>query len=134
MALTRTASASHPAKQVWLVVLCFVFAAFAPTLTHALSYAHPTLPLEICTSEVSAPISQPPSPQDEGGAMQASHCPFCLQVTDRGTPPPQPLPYHFLVQGGTQVPMVWQAFFFSDRLQWAVSPRGPPLVGTLPRS
>lgn len=123
MALTRTASASHPAKQVWLVVLCFVFAAFAPTLT-----------LEICTSEVSAPISQPPSPQDEGGAMQASHCPFCLQVTDRGTPPPQPLPYHFLVQGGTQVPMVWQAFFFSDRLQWAVSPRGPPLVGTMPRS
>ncbi len=131
MAYTSTARAYLPAKRAWLVVLCFVFAAFAPTLTHALSPALPTLPLEICTSEVSAPISQSPSPQDEGGAMQASHCPFCLQPTDRGAPPPQPLPYHFLVQGGIQVPMVWQALFFSDRLQWVVSPRGPPHVGTM---
>ncbi|TXH91378.1 MAG: DUF2946 domain-containing protein [Rhodoferax sp.] len=127
MACTRSVFTHHSGWKVWWAVFSFVFAAFAPTLTHAFTRALPTLPLEICTSAGAVATYQPASPQDEGGAMQSLHCPFCLQNTDRGAPPPQPLPYHFLVQGGSQVSMVWQAFFFLDIAPWLPQVRGPPL-------
>lgn len=128
--LRRTDHHHHhrPAWQVWMVALCFVFAALAPTLTHALARAQPTLPLEICTSAGAVSVSHSPTSQEDGGAMQVVHCPFCLQFTDRGAPAPHPLPYHFLVPGAFQVPMVWQAFFFASTSPWKPQVRGPPSV------
>lgn len=128
MATPRNNAHHRPAWQVWFVALCLVVAALAPTLTHALARVQPTLPLDICSSAGPVPVSQAPSSQDEGGAMQKPHCPFCLQPTDRGAPPPQPLPYHFMVHGGIQVPRVWQAFFFPDITPWLPQVRGPPFA------
>lgn len=111
-----------------MVVLGYVFAVFAPTVSHAIAAAAPRLPAQIICSSSGAqpPISQVPSSPDDGEAMHLMHCAFCLHSTDRGAPPSQPLPYHFLVQDGSQVPLVWQAFFYEPSAIYNPPGRGPP--------
>ncbi len=113
---------------VWVAVLLLVFAALAPTLTQAVGGVPSQSPAQvICTSTGETIIQvDDPSSQDDGPAMPHRHCVFCLQPADRDAPPLLPLPYHFLVQSGLQVPRVWQAFFYAYFVPLRPPPRGPP--------
>jgi hypothetical protein len=114
--------------QVWAALWLLVFAALAPTITHALWASHSGPALSICSSAGVTLVSDGNAQPEEESAMPCVHCLFCLQPTDRGSPPPQPLPYHLMVQGGIQVPVVWQAFFYLLNSAWAPPPRGPPVA------
>jgi len=117
-------------RWVWVLVVCLVYAAFVPGASHALGPTQWGPAQYICVS-VGSPNSQDPSPPEDGSAMHVPHCPFCLQSTDRGAPPPQPLPYHFLVHGGSTAPMVWQALFFPEFVSSLPQVRGPPALTPL---
>ena len=119
---------------VWLAVLVVLLGALAPTLTHALMLATGQVSqgVEICTSEgprrvvADAAASADDSTSLPGSATAPAHCPFCLQTTDRGTLPHDPLPISFLVQCGPWAPLVRQAFFYATTHAFAPPPRGPP--------
>jgi hypothetical protein len=120
---------------VWWGVLVSLWFAAVPLLTHsqALAINPATGGIEICTSHGSqfiapdgALATESPNGQDSGSSHQ--HCPFCLHPADRYAPPPHSDPYLFVVQGGQQVPVAWQAFFYLDKTPlWAPS-RGPPVA------
>jgi hypothetical protein len=125
------------AQRRWslLLVLCVAwFAALAPTVSHALAWSQGSALtfIEVCTTTGSRLVevdTQTPNADSNPGqesALTLSHCPFCLQPTDRCAPPPHPLPYLFLVQGGQQEAPVWQAFFYSPHFDLKAAPRGPP--------
>jgi hypothetical protein len=106
-------------------VLLALFAAIAPTVSHALALEHGAQGIEICTSS-GTQIIPADSPTGPESAVSLSHCPFCLHSADRVAPPPSPVAYLFLVQGGQQEASVWQAFFYSSKHYLKASPRGPP--------
>lgn len=119
---------------VWLAVLVVLLGTLAPTFTHALMPATGQVSqgVEICTSQGSRWITadtaagaddSTPSP---ASVAPLAHCPFCLQTTDRGTAPHDPLPTSFLVQCGPWAPPVRQAFFYATTHAFAPPPRGPP--------
>lgn len=110
----------------WAALWLLVFAALAPTITHALWASNSGPAQSICSSAGITLVSDGNAQPEEESAMPCVHCLFCLQPTDRGSPPPLPLPYHLMVQGGIQVPGVWQAFFYILNAAWAPPPRGPP--------
>lgn len=126
MASAHPLTRRRPTGQVWVALWLLVFAALAPSLSHVLQASHSGPVQTICSSTGSIPVPDGGEPPDEESAMPGAHCLFCLQPTDRGTPPPQPLPYHLMVQGGSQVPVVWQAFFYVLNSVWGPPPRGPP--------
>jgi hypothetical protein len=119
---------------VWLAVCVAVFAALAPTVSHAIALANGnyTFQLDICSVPAYGPIdadnSQNSADSETGSksALSLSHCPFCLHNTDRVAPPPTLLPYLFLIQGGQQELTVWQAFFYPTNTTFKTAPRGPP--------
>ncbi len=118
----------------WLLLCAWLLAAVAPTVSHALAaQADTSARIEICTGTgaqwVDADPSGIPAEATNGpaSALVVSHCPFCLQATDRGAAPPPQLPYLFVVQGGNQERPVWQAFFFSFTDVLSAAPRGPPV-------
>jgi hypothetical protein len=119
---------------VWLAVFVAVFAALAPTVSHAIALAQGNTGggIEICTSEGMRFVAAEPAPSSadsETGsksALSLSHCPFCLHTTDRVAPPPHPVAYLFLDMGGEQEAMVWQAFFFFTHFALSPPSRGPP--------
>jgi hypothetical protein len=134
MALHRRATAQLRPWAVWFALCVAVFMALAPSVSHALAWSQAGSGnlIEICTATGprlvpadSAPSSAD-SPTGQESALSLSHCPFCLHTADRCAPPPNPLPYLFLVQGGQQEAMVWQAFFFSTHFTLVPPPRGPP--------
>ena len=110
---------------VWLAALLALFAALAPSLSHALALARGSQGIEICTGTGTQII---PADSETGSksALSLSHCPFCLHNTDRVAPPPTLLPYLFLIQGGQQEVAVWQAFFYPTNTTFKTAPRGPP--------
>jgi hypothetical protein len=122
---------------VWLAVFVAMFAALAPTVSHAIALAQGNTGggIEICTSEGMRFVAAEPAPSSadsETGsksALSLSHCPFCLHNADRVAPPPTLLPYLFLIQGGQQEVTVWQAFFFVKPPAFAPPSRGPPDFG-----
>jgi hypothetical protein len=111
-----------------------MFAALAPTVSHAIALAQGNTGggIEICTSEGMRFVAVEPAPSSadsETGsksALSLSHCPFCLHNADRVAPPPTLLPYLFLIQGGQQEVTVWQAFFYPTNTTFKTAPRGPP--------
>jgi hypothetical protein len=130
---SRYLSATRRPWVVWLMLgVCFL-SALAPAVSHALAaQASISARIEICTGTgaqwVDADPSGIPAEATNGpaSALVVSHCPFCLQPTDRGAAPPPQLPYLFLVQGGNQERPVWQAFFFPSTDFPTAAPRGPP--------
>jgi hypothetical protein len=115
----------HRLWAAWLAVLLVLFAALAPTVSHAIAVERGAQTLEICTSTgaKSIPADSPTGPES---ALHLDHCPFCLHAADRVAPPPTPVAYLFLVQGGQQEAMVWQAFFYAPHPYPKAAPRGPP--------
>ena len=100
---------------VWLALLMAVFAALAPTVSHAITLARGgDAPLvEICTSDgprwvaLNMPADSPDVPPWAG---HPEHCPFCLHATDRVVPPPQVSLPNFGVPSGTVAPELGHAF------------------------
>jgi hypothetical protein len=123
-----------PHWSLWLVLCVAWFAALAPTVSHALAWGQVSelTFIEVCSTTgarvVAVDNAFTPADSNPGqeSPLTLSHCPFCLQPTDRCAPPPHPLPYLFLVQGGQQEAPVWQAFFYSEQRSFAPPPRGPP--------
>jgi hypothetical protein len=118
---------------LWLVLCVAWFAAMAPTVSHALAWGQGSALtfIEVCTTTGSrVVVDNAFTPGDSNPGQESpltlSHCPFCLQTTDRCAPPPEPLPYLFWSPGGQQEAPVWQAFFYSQERTFAPLPRGPP--------
>ncbi|MDO8775496.1 MAG: DUF2946 family protein [Burkholderiaceae bacterium] len=124
----------HHPWSVWLAVLIAVLGALAPTVSHALMPAMGQAPqgFEICTDQgprwVPADVAASADDSTPGpkSAAPTPHCQFCLQTTDRGTFPSDPLPNLFLVQDGQRESPVWQAFFYPSIRSFLPPPRGPP--------
>lgn len=120
---------------VWLAVLIAVFAAFAPTLSHALVLARGGPPplLAVCTSigmQGVANALAADSPDGQESAPSLAHCPFCLLSTDRAVPAPHVLAHLFAVLGDHGEPTTRQAFFFLRHFALTPPPRGPPSIFT----
>lgn len=125
------------AAHVWLALLLAVFAALAPTVSHALAASRGdagTL-TEICSStgsrwvsvnQADANSSSTDSSNGQESAISLTHCPFCLLSTDRVAPAPHPLVHLFAVFGDNPEPTVLQAFFYFEHFPWGPPPRGPP--------
>jgi hypothetical protein len=117
---------------VWWAVLVAVLFAVAPTLTHALAFAHgDSLPIEICTAQGARTVApdtaharDSASEQDSSVAMQ--HCPFCLHQADRIAPLLLALPHLLSPQGAQQVLTDWQLLGYADNTPLWSPPRGPP--------
>jgi hypothetical protein len=118
---------------VWLAVLLAVFAALAPTLSHALVWSQGAgaPAVQLCASEgmrwVASPISTDPHDGQESAAP-LNHCPFCLLSTDRVAPASHALLHLFAVIGDPEAPTIRQAFFFLTQFALTPPPRGPPAV------
>lgn len=121
-------SSQRCTHRVWMVVLGYVFAVFAPTVSLAIAAAASPVPAQMICGSGGALLQNSPAPSspDDGEAMQSMHCAFCLQSSDRSAPPSEPLPYHFLVQDGHQVPSIWQALFYESSPVYSPPGRGPP--------
>jgi hypothetical protein len=125
------ASLRRPAT-VWLALLIAVFAALAPTVSHAIALARGgDAPLvEICTSDgprwmaLNVPADSPDVPP---WAVHPDHCPFCLHVTDRVAPPPSVSLADFDLSGQPVAPTPDQAFLPITHFAPAPPPRGPPV-------
>lgn len=116
---------------VWLALLIVVFAAIAPTLSHALVWARaagePTV--EVCTPAGMRWVVLKGSTDFPDGPKSVSmleHCPFCLHATDRVVPPPQVSLHDFGVLGEPVAPALGQAFLLITHFAPAPPPRGPP--------
>jgi hypothetical protein len=117
----------------WWTVLVAVLFTIAPTLTHALAFAHgDKLSIEICTAQGSktvAPDSAHAADSSTGQEPAASlqHCPFCLHQADRMAPPPSPLHCALIAQDGQQELTDSQVFLYADNSPLWAPPRGPPV-------
>ncbi|MDR3369327.1 DUF2946 domain-containing protein [Rhodoferax sp.] len=116
---------------VWLALFIAVFAALAPTVSHAITLARGgDAPLvEICTSEgprwmaLKLPADSPDVPP---WAVHPEHCPFCLHASDRVAPPPSISLPDFGVPGDPVAPTLGQACLSVTHFAPAPPPRGPP--------
>lgn len=117
----------HRPWAVWLAVLIVVFGALAPTVSHALAltYRVASMETEHCSS---AGLVQTASDSTggQGAAAALVHCPFCLHLTDRLAPPPQPLVCPLRVVGRHPPPMVLPLPACAVEFVLAAAPRGPP--------
>jgi Protein of unknown function (DUF2946) len=115
----------HRLWATWLAVLLALFAALAPTVSHALALDHATQSIEICSSTgaQTIPADSPAGPES---TKLMDHCPFCLLQADRVAPPPSPVATLFLVQGGQQEDPIAQVFFYVPDTYSSATPRGPP--------
>lgn len=116
--------------QVWLALMLFVFAALAPTVSHALVVSGAAgYDTEICSANSPRSVqfsSNPDSSNGQESGSSLSHCPFCLLSIDRVAPAPHPLVHLFDVLGDTPEPTIEQAFFYSEYFFVGAPPRGPP--------
>lgn len=117
----------HRLWAAWLAVLLALFAALAPTVSHAIAAERGVQTLEICTS-TGAKVIPADFPNGQESAAHLEHCPFCLLSTDRIAPAPTPVTYLFLVHSGSQEVAAGQPFFYSPRPYSKTAPRGPPAV------
>lgn len=127
----------RPSWVVRLALLVAVFAALAPTVSHALARAAWLGGAQqgtfICSTNGPRGVAEQPGASSEqtspaGGdlAHVVNHCPFCLHNTDRIAPPPGLIAHLFLTLGGSLGSAVWQAFLFEFTRYTAATPRGPP--------
>jgi hypothetical protein len=128
----------QPARRLWaawLAVLLALFAALAPTVSHAIAFtrAGDHAGVEICTSTgpqwLAAPDAAASADDESPGkktASQVEHCPFCLLQADRVAPVSLPVVFHFGGAGNARVDPVPQSHFYSTYFALAPPPRGPP--------
>lgn len=134
------------ARRTWIhrpwamgLALCVaVFAALAPTVSHALWQGHARQGFAVCTAQgerwvtadptpSSLPNSSAPSaPHGPDLAFALVHCAFCLHTADHIAPPPGSIAHLFLAREGQQGDAVSQAFFFLPEFFLPAAPRGPP--------
>lgn len=128
---------TRPLWVVRLALLVAVFAALAPTVSHALARAawlggaqqgtfvcSTTGPRWVAAQ--SGATSEQTSPAGGEVAHVFNHCPFCLHNTDRIAPPPGLIAHPNLTSGGFLGGTAWQAFLFEFTRYTAATPRGPP--------
>jgi hypothetical protein len=112
---------------VWLAVLIAVFSALAPTVSHALALTYRVAPMEASyCSSMGMVDAVPDSTGGQGSAAALVHCPFCLHVTDRLAPPPQPVVCPLRVVGRHPPPRVLPVPAYAVDFVLAAAPRGPP--------
>ena len=125
-------AAAHGTRVLWLAVLLAIFAALAPTLSHALAAAGqtPAPLLEVCTSSGMRPAGATGQGGEQSEAPTSlqtlSDCSFCWLATDRLAPAPYSEPYAFLGAVAHQRPRAEQPHFFLRPWVLAPPPRGPP--------
>jgi hypothetical protein len=123
---------------VWLAVLIAVFAALAPTVSHALARTYRVASMETdhCSSVGLMPTAanSTGSTDGQGSAAALVHCPLCLHVTDRVALLPVVALPPLLLPDASPPPRVQQVFFFSTYLAHAPPPRGPPGFQSYQRS
>jgi hypothetical protein len=121
----------HP-WPVWLTLWLALFGALAPTVSHALAWAHgEQAPLiEICTSAgprwMALSSASEFAPSDPATPAALDHCPFCTLMADRTAPPPQPLPLCVAAAGHADMPGLPPMVFLPAQVLAAAHPRGPP--------
>ena len=122
-------------RAVWWTVLVALWFAAISLLNHLhiLDADLGIVGIEICTNhgpETVAPdeVHATDSLSGQETASTHKHCPFCLHPSDRYVPLLNPNPPLFLVQGGCQAPVAWQAYFYFDKTPLWAPPRGPPAV------
>lgn len=126
------ASNGRPPWVLWLALWLALFGALAPTVSHALAWAHgDQAPLiEVCTSAgprwMALSNASEPVPSDSTTTVVLDHCPFCLLMADRMAPPPQPQPRCFAASGHADVPVSPLTVFLPAQVLAAAQPRGPP--------
>lgn len=127
-----TACAARSSWVLWLALWLALFGALAPTVSHALTWAHGDREplIEICTSAgprwMALSTTAEAVPSDPTGAVVLDHCPFCLLMADRLAPPPQLQALFFAAPGHAVVPDCQPPGDFSTRIIAAAQPRGPP--------
>jgi hypothetical protein len=145
---------SHRPWALWLALLLTVFAALAPTVSHALHWARGdnAAMLEICTSAGPRWMALPATPQADGApttnsaaltnaldaalpgtgmpvsAKALDHCPFCLLQAERAAPLPQTRPQLFASPGKLAPPKTAQAGFLPPYFSHTPPSRGPPTL------
>ena len=129
-----TASAARPSWVLWLTLWLALFGALAPTVSHALTWAHGDREalIEICTSAgprwTALSTASDPVPSEPTSAAVLDHCPFCLLMADRVAPPPQPQALLFAASGHAAEPVSPPVVFLSAQVLAAAHPRGPPVL------
>lgn len=114
---------------VWLAVLIAVFSALAPTVSHALALAYRVAPMEASYCSSMGGVDAVSDVSDgQGVASALVHCPFCLHVTDRLAPLPQPVVCPLLVQDRSPQTTDSQPRGIADVSIWEPLPRGPPVI------
>ena len=128
----------HRPWAVGLALLVAVFAALAPTVSHALWQGHARQGFTVCSTQGErwvagestpyslSPSSTPSAPDGPDGAFALVHCAFCLHTADHIAPPPGSIAHLFLAREGQQGDAVSQAFFFLPEFFLPAAPRGPP--------
>jgi hypothetical protein len=117
---------------LWLAVLIAVFAALAPTLSHALAWSQSggAPMVEVCTSTGMRWVAENAAADSLDGQESAApqnHCPFCLLSTDRVGPVSHALVHLFAVMGEPEAATIRQAFYFVTHFALTPPPRGPPV-------
>ena len=122
----------HRPWAVWLALCLALLGALAPTVSHALVWAHggQTPLIEICTSAgprwMALSNGSEPVPSDPATTAVLDHCPFCLLTADRMAPPPQPLPLRLAAAGHAGVLAPPPKVVLPAQVLAAAHPRGPP--------
>jgi hypothetical protein len=115
----------HRLLAAWQAVLVVLFAALAPTVSHALVVDHAAQGIEICTS-TGTQIIPADSPTGPESTKRMDHCPFCLLQADRVATPISAVAYLFLVQGGPHEGPIAPAIFYVPDTYSPATSRGPP--------
>lgn len=116
---------------VGLALLIALFAALAPTLSHALVWVRggASSIVQVCTETGPrwvALASFTDSSEAPSTPQTLEHCPFCLHLTDRAAPPPPSFSWALTSLGRFVQPHVRLTTPFFSVFYLAPPPRGPP--------
>ncbi|MBP9906094.1 MAG: DUF2946 family protein [Rhodoferax sp.] len=129
---------------LWLALLLALFAALAPTVSHALNWSRGDTAawVEVCTSTGPRWMALAPSPDRAGdtdfsalaaassdapdSAQILEHCPFCLLLAERAAPPPSAWPADFVASGHALAPAPAPQQFLPTFIAPAPPSRAPP--------
>lgn len=115
-------SAKRQVLHIWIAMLAVLFAALAPTVSHALASTTAAALAEMCT--VDSGTKKAPTNVMHG----MEHCAYCAMQASTPALPPQPL-HGFAIIGGHDV---YPPLFYTAPQPlhpWrAASPRGPPAL------
>ncbi|MGV7206313.1 DUF2946 family protein [Oxalobacteraceae bacterium A2-2] len=112
---------------LWLAALAVLFAALAPSVSHALA-ARTITWSEICTAEGAKLVADPQKQPADPLQHHVKHCPYCATHGGSTTlPPPLPVSFAIIVGHDLYPPLYYRAP--ATLHSWAAAhPRGPPRV------